>query len=124
MSGSGVENPPLGRLLILIFTYGSGLYVVLSILLFFDDTASRNIAIDTSSTVGSVLEIFTSALWVYVILLAPVVILIIGAVSFLKKGNSIYHRAVYFACAGYTFFLFALIILMASKCSTPAHGIP
>lgn len=124
LRGSGVKNPPLGRLIILVFTYGSGLHVFLSILLFFNDTSSRNIAIDRSTLIGSTLEIVTSALWIYVILVAPIVILVIGAVSFIKKGDSSYHRVVYLACAGYTFFILAFFILLASTCSTPPHGIP
>lgn len=124
MRSSGVDNPPLGRLMVLIFTYGSGLYVVLSILLFFDDAGAKNIAISNATTLGFLMEIVTSILWVYVILIAPIVVLVIGGVSFLKKGDSIYHRLVYLASAGYAFFVFALFMLMASRCSTPAGGIP
>lgn len=124
MRRSGVENPPVGRLMILIFTYGTGIHVVLTILLFFNDAGSRNIAINTETTVGFLMETVTSILWVYFMLIAPIVILVIGGVSFFKKGQSIYHRLVYFACAGYTFFWFGLLVLLASHCNTPKGGIP
>lgn len=124
MLGSGVENVPYWRMMTLVFTYGAALYAFLSIVLFFDDSASSNASINSATTIGFILELIVPLFYIYVIFLAPIVILVIGVTSFVEKGNSIYHRVVYFACAGYTFFLLALFVLMVSRCNPPTGGPP
>jgi hypothetical protein len=124
MLRSGVENVPYWRIMFLVFTYGAALYAFLSIVLFFDDSASSNKYINSATTIGFILELIVPVFYMYVIFVAPVVILVIGVKSFVEKGNSIYHRVIYFACAGYTFFLLALFLLMVSRCNPPTGGPP
>jgi hypothetical protein len=118
----GDDNVPYWRIMFLVFTYGAGLYAFLSIALFWVDTSSTSI--NSATPIGFFLELFVPVLYMYVIFIAPIVILVIGVKSFVEKGNSIYHRVVYFACAGYTFFLLALFMLMVSRCEPPHGGPP
>ncbi len=115
--GSGIEKPIYWRLMILVVTYGMAFWMFFGTIFFGDDVVGQSAA-------GGIFQIAGDVMATYLIVAAPIVVLIIGASSLLARSKSIYHRVAYWGADGYALFLLAFFILAASRCSIPPGGIP